>query len=75
MKDFYVSEEVRVKESNAKIAERNMQSFVNGRCPNCGSQLIERNGQYGLFWGCSNYPHCRFTASIDPQTGEILMNV
>ena len=75
VKDFYVSEEVRVKESNAKIAERNMQSFVNGRCPNCGSQLIERNGKYGLFWGCSNYPHCRFTASIDPQTGEILMNV
>lgn len=73
VKDFYVSDEMRINESNAKIAERKMQSFVNGRCPNCGGQLIERDGQYGPFWGCSNYPHCRFTASIDSQTGEIQM--
>ena len=31
-----------------------------GICPRCGSNLIERNGQYGKFIGCSGYPKCRF---------------
>lgn len=30
-------------------------------CPECGGQLREKNGQYGSFFGCSNYPGCRFT--------------
>ena len=31
-------------------------------CPYCGGQLVKRNGKYGEFTGCSNYPKCRFTA-------------
>ena len=30
-------------------------------CPSCGSMLIKREGKYGVFFGCSNYPKCRFT--------------
>ena len=29
-------------------------------CPKCGNQLIKRNGRYGQFIGCSNYPKCRY---------------
>ena len=29
-------------------------------CPKCGSKLVERNGKYGKFIGCSNYPRCRY---------------
>jgi len=32
-------------------------------CPKCGGQLKERNGRFGPFWGCSNYPTCRYTES------------
>lgn len=31
------------------------------KCPRCGGQLVERNGQYGKFLGCSNYPRCKYT--------------
>lgn len=31
------------------------------KCPKCEGTLIERNGKYGSFLGCSNYPKCRFT--------------
>ena len=31
-----------------------------GICPRCGGQLVERNGKYGKFWGCFNYPRCTF---------------
>ncbi|MBR4553013.1 MAG: topoisomerase DNA-binding C4 zinc finger domain-containing protein [Bacteroidaceae bacterium] len=32
-----------------------------GKCPKCGGNLIFRNGKYGKFWGCSNYPKCTYT--------------
>ena len=31
-----------------------------GRCPRCGGILIKRQGIFGHFYGCSNYPKCRF---------------
>jgi len=34
-------------------------------CPRCGSSLIQRNGKYGSFLGCSNYPRCKFTIDIN----------
>ncbi|MBQ1922878.1 MAG: topoisomerase DNA-binding C4 zinc finger domain-containing protein [Lachnospiraceae bacterium] len=30
-------------------------------CPLCGRQLVKRNGRFGIFYGCSGYPACRFT--------------
>lgn len=32
-----------------------------GFCPECGFQLINKMGRFGLFIGCSNYPICKFT--------------
>lgn len=29
-------------------------------CPRCGKSLILRKGQYGNFYGCSDYPKCKF---------------
>lgn len=34
-------------------------------CPKCGSFLEIRNGRYGLYYGCSAYPKCRYTRSFD----------
>lgn len=31
-----------------------------GKCPRCGGNLVLRHGQYGDFYGCSNYPRCRY---------------
>ncbi|DAA96046.1 TPA: DNA polymerase III subunit epsilon, partial [Candidatus Gastranaerophilales bacterium HUM_7] len=28
-------------------------------------ELVKRNGKYGMFWGCSAYPKCKFTRPID----------
>ncbi|MBR2806891.1 MAG: topoisomerase DNA-binding C4 zinc finger domain-containing protein [Oscillospiraceae bacterium] len=30
-------------------------------CPRCGSRLKPMNGPYGEFWGCSNYPNCKYS--------------
>ena len=30
-------------------------------CPECGSNMVKRNGRYGTFFGCSSYPVCKHT--------------
>lgn len=34
------------------------------KCPQCQSELILRSGKYGKFWGCSDYPKCKYTKQI-----------
>ncbi len=34
------------------------------RCPSCGNILILKGGKFGKFWGCSNYPRCRYTKNV-----------
>jgi hypothetical protein len=33
---------------------------ADANCPLCGSKLVEKNGKYGPFTGCSNYPSCKY---------------
>ncbi|MGQ4004784.1 DNA topoisomerase III [Francisellaceae bacterium CB52] len=33
------------------------------KCPDCGSELKQRDGKKGKWWGCSNYPTCKTTLS------------
>ena len=40
---------------------RNQNAIANRRCPHCGGHLVLRNGKYGNFYGCSNYPRCKYT--------------
>lgn len=35
-------------------------------CPSCKSgYLIKRNGEYGEFYGCSNYPYCKYSINVN----------
>ena len=39
-------------------------NIENNICPKCKSKLVLKEGQYGQFYGCPNYPNCRFTKKI-----------
>lgn len=75
VQDFSVSEEVRIEKDDAKRSEEKLQRFIDGWCPRCGGKLVARKGKYGPFFGCDNYPYCRFTANIDKDTGELQMSI
>ena len=49
-----------IKNVKENIYKRN-RAVSNGLCPQCGGTLILRNGKYGRFYGCSNYPNCTYT--------------
>ena len=48
-------------------------------CPSCGAVMVLRQGRFGMFIGCSRYPECEHTETIDkpdetaiscPQCGQ-----
>lgn len=46
--------DIHIKINHVEQLENNM------ICPKCGNKLLERNGKYGRFIGCSNYPRCKY---------------
>jgi len=55
-------EEIRLHEHNVYDRQYRAKSLIRqGVCPQCGGQLVLRKGRYGSFYGCSNYPKCKFT--------------
>lgn len=36
-------------------------------CPDCGLPMELRKGKYGLFYGCSGFPHCDVTHAAHPD--------
>lgn len=55
-----ITDRIIKKEHVKNIRENIIDKYVE-KCPKCGGNLIERNGKYGKFIGCSNYPKCRYT--------------
>lgn len=55
--------DITLEEHVAKI-QKNKQKIEKGICPRCGGDLVLRHGQYGDFYGCSNYPKCKFKKEI-----------
>lgn len=52
------------------LAYVNEQQFNPTRCPRCGGQLVIRTAKKGSntggqFYGCSNYPKCKYTRNIE----------
>lgn len=38
------------------------------KCPKCGAEMKKRNGKYGPFWGCTQYPKCKGSRKIRKRT-------
>lgn len=49
-----------VKKYNSSLDE----SKQKGECPFCKVDLVLRQGRYGEFYGCPNYPKCNYTLKV-----------
>ncbi len=56
-------------------AERTMEKVVvapektGETCPQCGGDLVIKEGRFGKFVGCANYPQCTFTRPLMTRIG------
>ena len=59
----YAGKEARVEhKENVKTYTTSIEQMRENRiCPYCKTELILRKGKYGAFYGCKNYPQCKYT--------------
>ena len=41
------------------------------KCDKCGAQMVYRDGKFGRFLACSNFPQCKNTKNLNQTTGQI----
>ena len=41
-----------------------------GVCPECGGDLLIRNGRFGKFISCANFPKCKYTSPLKAKEKE-----
>ncbi|HSJ46658.1 MAG TPA: type I DNA topoisomerase [Euzebyales bacterium] len=39
------------------------------RCPECGKPMVRREGRYGPFYGCQDYPTCKGIVNVEKHIG------
>ena len=47
---------------------------IGKKCPECGAELVQRWGRYGLYVGCSNHPDCEHTERYLEKIGVTCPN-
>ncbi len=55
-----------------KNMEKKAPQSTGETCPECGSDLVIRNGKYGEFVACSNYPKCKYIKKEKKETEKVV---
>ena len=72
---FYKNFSVELETAFKNVADRDIELPVEETdiiCENCGSRMIVKNGRFGKFAACPNYPACKNTKPL-AKTGEGLV--
>lgn len=70
LRDFYNKFEPLVEDA-FKNMEKKEAEQTGEICPECGNPLVIRNGRYGEFIACSNYPECKYIKKEEVPVLEI----
>lgn len=63
--NFYREFEPALQKAVRDLPKTKIEPEKTGRtCPECGKELVIRNGRFGKFISCSGFPSCRYTEQI-----------
>ena len=66
--DFYYPFMDEIAKGKTSIASQKLAEKIGEACPNCGGELLKRQGRFGEFIACSNYPKCKYSRNADAST-------
>ena len=72
LKDFYNTFEPLVKNAFDNM-EKKAPEETGETCPECQSPLVIRNGKFGKFIACSNYPTCKYIKKEDKEINVVCL--
>ena len=73
LEDFWGDFSKQLEVATEKLAEINIELPVEETdiiCDKCGSRMVVKNGRFGKFAACPNYPRCRNTKPLTPAKPE-----
>ena len=67
LEEFYgpFQRQLQAGEKDSEEILRSLMELSDEQCPECGRTLVVRWNRYGRFIGCTGYPECRHTRSLD----------
>ncbi len=71
LREFYDSFDSLLEYAKANM-EKKAPEKIGEICPECGGELVKRNGRYGEFIACSNFPECKYVRKIEDKTKVIM---
>ena len=71
LNEFWKEFEPQVKEAFTSM-EKVEAKKTGEKCPECGSDMVIRNGKFGEFEACSNYPACKYIKKKEKEVKEII---
>ena len=64
--EFYPSFHEQVEKAMDTVEKVVIEPVKTGEeCPLCGAELVMKDGKYGQFIACSNFPTCKFTKNVE----------
>ncbi len=71
LRNFWEPFKKLVEDKEKNVSRKDVtQEPLDENCPKCGKQLSIRLGRRGRFIGCSGFPECDYTRSLDAAEGE-----
>jgi len=72
LKSFYPKFHQQVLNANKNIEKVKLVEKETGeKCPECNGALVEKDGRYGKFIACKNYPECKYSKALEEKaTGK-----
>lgn len=67
---FYYPFMEKIEQGKKNIKSQKIAIPINEKCPDCGGELVKRNGRYGEFIACSNFPKCRYSRNLKGDKKE-----
>ena len=68
LKDFYPPFHEQIDIASKTLEKVKMEEIPTGEtCPECGAPILLKEGRYGKFAACKNYPACKYSKNIEQE--------
>ncbi len=73
VKSFYYPFEKKLEQKYKEVESKPLEQKPAGKnCPQCHKPLLIKRSRYGEFLGCSGFPNCKYTESLEHQKTGII---
>jgi len=67
--EFYKPFIKNLEKKDTEVTKESIAELSTEICPDCGNKLVIKKSRYGAFWGCSNYPDCKYIRNANGKAG------